>query len=217
MRPPLSIILSKLRLLLLLFLLLFTHEAEAREPILVAFGDSLTAGLGVPIQDAYPALLEQKIKQAGYPYRVINSGVSGETTAGGIRRLEWVLQTHPEIVILELGANDGLRGLDLKLTQKNLATLIERLLNQNIQVVLAGMKIPMNYGQDYGKRFENIYPDLAHHYHLPFIPFFLEGVAGQITLNQPDGIHPTAEGYRRIVEEIWPILQPLLKRQTKHP
>ncbi len=183
-----------------------------KERTLVAFGDSLTAGFGVPLQEAYPALLEKKIREAGYAYRVLNAGVSGETTAGGLTRIQWILKNHPEIVILELGANDGLRGLDLNHTEQNLSEITALLRKNDVQVILAGMRIPINYGKPYRDAFEGIFPRLAERFKIPLIPFFLEGVAARPGLNQADGIHPTAEGYRRIVEQIWPILKPLLKK-----
>lgn len=188
-------------------------QAQGRERVIVAFGDSLTAGLGVPASEGYPAVLEEKLKEAGYSYRVVNSGVSGETTAGGLRRVDWVLRSRPEIVILELGANDGLRGLDLAQTEKNLSAIIERLQQAGVAVILAGMKMPPNYGKEYTEGFEKIYPRLAAQYRLTLIPFFLDGVAAQSNLNQADGIHPTGQGYRVIVDRIWPIIQPLLKNR----
>jgi acyl-CoA thioesterase-1 len=178
--------------------------------LIVAFGDSLTAGAGLAADKAYPAVLERKIRDSGYPYRVLNSGVSGETTAGGLRRVPSVIQNRPEIVILELGANDGLRGLGLGETQKNLAGIIESLQKEDIRVVLAGMKIPPNYGKEYTEGFVKIFPELAARYRLTLVPFFLEGVAGQAGLNQADGIHPTAEGYQKVVDNLWPKLEPLL-------
>ena len=181
------------------------------ESLLVAFGDSLTAGLGVSATEAYPAVLERKIKAAGYRYRVINAGVSGETTAGGLQRVNWILKSRPDIVILELGANDGLRGLDVKQTEKNLSMIIEQLQSKDVRVVLAGMKLPPNYGETYTAAFEKIYPTLAGRYHLTLIPFFLEGVAAQSALNQADGIHPTREGYQIIVDKLWPFVEPLFK------
>ncbi|MBI3805667.1 MAG: arylesterase [Nitrospirae bacterium] len=187
-------------------------QGAVRERVIVAFGDSLTAGLGVAPNEGYPAVLEQKLRAAGYSYRIINSGVSGETTAGGLRRVDWVLRSRPDLVILELGANDGLRGLDLGETEKNLAAMIERLQKTGAVVILAGMKLPPNYGRGYTEGFEKIYPRLAARYHLTLIPFFLDGVAAQSNLNQADGIHPTAQGYRIIVDRIWPVIEPLLKR-----
>lgn len=180
---------------------------------IVAFGDSLTAGLGVAADEAYPAQLQRRLDDMGTRARVINAGVSGDTTAGGLRRVAWVLNSHPDIVILELGANDGLRGLSLEQTRQNLERIIERLQHAGVTVVLAGMKLPPNYGPDYTAGFEAIYPALAQRYRLPFIPFFLEGVAASATLNQADGIHPTKEGYRIITEQVLTALRPLLSQR----
>jgi acyl-CoA thioesterase-1 len=179
----------------------------------VAFGDSLTAGFGVSVNDAYPARLELLLREQGYGYRVVNAGVSGDTTAGGLRRVDWILKARPRIVILELGANDGLRGLPPERTRDNLARIIERLQAAGATVILAGMRVPPNYGDDYATAFAAIFPDLARRYSLTLIPFFLDGVAADPTLNQGDGIHPNAKGYRVIVERIWPILRPLLARR----
>ncbi|MEW6684098.1 MAG: arylesterase [Nitrospirota bacterium] len=187
-------------------------ERVGAPPTLVAFGDSLTAGLGVPVSDAYPARLERRLREQGFDYRVVNAGVSGDTTAGGLRRVDWVLKAQPRIVILALGANDGLRGLSLERTRENLAQIIERLQAAGVTVVLAGMRMPPNYGDDYAGAFAMIFPDLARRYGLSLIPFFLEGVAANSALNQSDGIHPNAEGYQVIVDHIWPILRPLLTR-----
>lgn len=179
---------------------------------IVAFGDSLTAGLGVAVDETYPAELQRRLDALGLRYRVINAGVSGETTAGGLRRVPWILRSKPAIVILELGANDGLRGLRVEETKANLERIIQQLQQAGTQVVLAGMKLPPNYGNDYLTAFERLYPDLAARYRLPLIPFFLEGVAASNTLNQADGIHPTAQGYRAIVEMMLGRLQPLLNK-----
>jgi len=181
-------------------------------PRIVAFGNSLTAGLGVPQDQSYPAYLQRTLDAAGYAYRVVNAGVSGDTTAGGIRRVSWVLNSTPAIVILELGGNDGLRGLSLHETQANLERIIQQLQQASVTVVLAGMKLPPNYGQDYTEGFEALYQAIAQRYHLTRIPFFLDGVAGSSSLNQADGIHPTGEGYRLIVEKVFPALEPLLER-----
>jgi len=178
--------------------------------VIVAFGDSLTAGLGVAADQAYPSVLERTIREAGYSYRVINAGVSGETTAGGLRRVPWILKYRPDIVILELGGNDGLRGLSLIETKRNLAEIIEALQKAHVRVILAGMKIPPNYGKEYTAAFEQIYPESAARYRVTLIPFFLEGVGGRAGLNQADGIHPTAEGYQKVVQNVWPKLEPLL-------
>ncbi len=180
-------------------------------PRIVAFGDSLTAGLGVPAEESYPAQLQRSLDALGYSYRVVNAGVSGDTTAGGLRRVPWILTNKPDVVILELGANDGLRGLSVDQTRHNLREIIQRLQEAGVGVVLAGMKLPPNYGQDYLARFEGIYPALAKEYRLPLIPFFLDGVGGSPSLNQADGIHPTAKGYALVVEQVLKILGPLLK------
>lgn len=187
-------------------------QVSAGRPRIVAFGNSLTAGLGVAPDVSYPAQLQRKLDEAGYPYRVVNAGVSGDTTAGGIRRVSWVLNSKPSIVILELGGNDGLRGLSLQETKANLERIIQELQNASVTVVLAGMKLPPNYGKEYTAGFEALYHALAKQYHLTLIPFFLDGVAGSSSLNQADGIHPTGEGYRLIVEKVFPPLEPLLER-----
>ncbi len=184
---------------------------------IVAFGDSLTSGLGVPLEEAYPARLERRLRTEGYTFRVMNAGVSGETTAGGLRRVDWVLQSRPEIAIVELGANDGLRGLPPSLVRANLAQIIERFQAAGASVILAGMKVPPNYGPAYSRDFAGVFPDLAARYRVPLIPFFLEGVAGVSTLNQADGLHPTSEGYAVIVDRLWPILRPILHSTSQQP
>jgi acyl-CoA thioesterase-1 len=187
-------------------------SVSAERPSIVAFGNSLTAGLGVRPDQSYPARLQQMLDAAGYGYRVVNAGVSGETTAGGARRVSWVLKNKPVIVILELGGNDGLRGLSLRETKTNLERIIQQLQQASVTVVLAGMKLPPNYGQDYTAGFEALYQALAKQYRLTLIPFFLDGVAASSSLNQADGIHPTGAGYRLIVEKVFPTLEPLLER-----
>jgi acyl-CoA thioesterase I len=187
-----------------------TAVADDDRPRIVAFGDSLTAGLGVAQEEAYPARLQRRLDERGLRYRVINAGVSGDTTAGGLRRVDWVLKSRPEFVILELGGNDGLRGLNLQQTKANLAEIVQRCQAASVKVILAGMKLPPNYGADYIKGFEAIYPALAKQYRLTLIPFFLDGVAGSTSLNQADGIHPTSEGYRIIADKVLETLAPLL-------
>lgn len=184
--------------------------AEENRPRIVAFGDSLTAGLGVAAEQAYPARLQRRLDEQGLRYRVINAGVSGDTTAGGLRRVDWVLKSRPDLVILELGANDGLRGLNLGETKANLERIIKRCQDLSVTVILAGMKLPPNYGAEYTEGFEAIYPALAKQYRLTLIPFFLEGVAGSASLNQADGIHPTGEGYRIIADQVLETVKPLL-------
>lgn len=181
---------------------------------IVAFGDSLTAGLGVAPDQSYPAQLQKRLDTLGEPYQVVNAGVSGETSAGGLRRVSWILAGHPYLVILELGGNDGLRGVSLAETRTHLDAIIRRLKEAEVRVMLAGMKLPPNYGKAYTSRFEAMYQDLAHVHSLPLIPFLLEGVGGNTSLNQADGIHPTAEGYRIVVETVLNSLLPVLDKQT---
>jgi acyl-CoA thioesterase-1 len=181
--------------------------AAAYDGTIVAVGDSLTAGLGVAEEQAYPAQLERRLQAGGYNYRVINAGVSGETSSGALSRIDWVVSSlDPDIVILETGANDGLRGLDPDLLQSNLDRLVETLKRQEIVVVLAGMLMLPNLGPEYTRAFAEIYPHIADKHGVLFIPFFLEGVAGQADLNQADKLHPTAEGYARVVETVYPVV-----------
>lgn len=184
-------------------------------PRIVAFGDSLTAGLGVSVEESYPAQLQRRLDVLGYMYRVINAGVSGDTTAGGLRRVSWILTNKPDLVILELGANDGLRGLSVDQTQHNLREIILRLRGAGVGIVLVGMKLPPNYGQDYTTRFEAMYRTVAREQQVPFIPFFLEGVGGSSSLNQADGIHPTGEGYKVVVENLLKTLIPILNEKPQ--
>ncbi len=180
-------------------------------PRIIAFGDSLTAGLGVAPEQSYPTQLQKQLDALGYRYQVLNAGVSGDTSAGGLRRVSWVLAGKPRVVILELGGNDGLRGLGLPETRSHLDAIIRQLKDADVRVILAGMKLPPNYGEEYTARFEAMYRDLARLYELPLIPFLLEGVGGEKTLNQADGIHPTAEGYRIVVKNVLRSLLPVLK------
>ena len=197
----------------------FAGPASVQDPRprIVAFGDSLTAGLGVSTDESYPAQLQKRLDGLRYRYRVINAGVSGDTTAGGLRRVTWILNGKPYVVILELGGNDGLRGLSLDQTRNNLDQIIQRLQQAGTIVVLAGMKLPPNYGKDYTAGFEALYAALAKKYRLPLIPFFLEGVAASTTLNQADGIHPAKDGYTVIVEQILKTLRPVLDQQAGKP
>jgi acyl-CoA thioesterase-1 len=186
--------------------------AHAAEPVIVAFGDSLTAGLGVTLEDSYPARLQAKLRAEGYTYRVVNAGSSGDTTAGGLRRVDWALRNKPEVVIVALGANDGLRGQDLASVRANLDAIVARFQKAGARVLVAGMEMPPNYGARYTADFRRLYAEVARKRGAAFMPFLLDGVAGNPRLNQPDGIHPTAEGYRVVVDHLWPILQPLLAR-----
>ncbi|MBT8352578.1 MAG: arylesterase [Deltaproteobacteria bacterium] len=194
-------------------------SAEANRPTkgtIVAVGDSLTAGLGVDENLAYPSLIEKRLAADGLFFKVVNAGISGETSSGTLSRINWVISSlKPDMVILVTGANDGLRGIDAKLLKQNLDQIITILKEKKIRVVLGGMKMLPNLGPDYVKEFERVYPEMADKHHIPLIPFFLKGVAGEKTLNQPDGIHPTAEGYTVIVDHIYPyILEAVLKLQS---
>jgi len=187
-------------------------DPRADAPVLLALGDSLTAGLGLAQSQAWPTLLQARLDTEGYRYRVVNAGVSGDTSAGGLARLDWQLAQKPALVVLELGANDGLRGLPVAHTRENLAQIITRCQAAGARVVLAGMQVPPNMGADYSAEFRQIFPDLAAAHAVPLIPFVLEGVAGDAKLNQADGIHPTAEGQVILAETIWTHLRPLLKK-----
>jgi len=182
-------------------------------PVIVALGDSLTAGYGLAEDESYPSLLQVHLKQAGYPHRVVNAGVSGDTSAGALARLDWVLQQPVQVLIVCLGANDGLRGVDPAALGRNLDAILVRGKQSGAQVILAGMHLPANYGPDYTRRFDAVFPALAKKHKLPFLPFLLEGVAAQPELNQADGIHPTAKGARIVEANVWKVLKPVLDRQ----
>jgi acyl-CoA thioesterase-1 len=180
--------------------------------VIVAFGDSLTAGYGVAPEQSYPALLAERLRREGYDYRVVNAGVSGDTTAGGLRRVDWALRLRPEIVILELGVNDALRGQSLASVRANLEQLVARFQAGGARVLVAGMRLPPNYGTRYAEDFHRLFGEVARARNAPYMPFFLDGVGAVPRLNLPDGIHPTAEGYAIVVDRLWPYLQPLLRR-----
>lgn len=183
---------------------------------IVAVGDSLTAGLGVDESLAYPSLIEKRLAADGHFFKVVNAGISGETSSGTLSRINWVISSlKPDMVILVTGANDGLRGIDSKLLKQNLDRIIAILKEKNIRIILGGMKMLPNLGPAYIKEFERVYPEMADKHHIPLIPFFLKGVAGEVKLNQPDGIHPTAQGYTVIVDHIYPyVLEAVLKLQS---
>ena len=201
-----------LRALPVVLLLLVASPASAADHVIAALGDSLTAGLGVSPEEAYPAMLEARLRREGFEYRVINAGVSGDTSAGGLRRIDWVLKLRPDVVIVALGANDGLRGQAPDVLRDNLTRIIERARAAGVRVLLAGMRLPPNYGDDYARAFAGVYPAVARATGVPLAPFLLDGVAGDARLNQPDGIHPTVEGQRVIAERLWPYLKPLLTK-----
>ena len=198
--------------LLLAVVLGTVPPAVAGDHVIVVLGDSLTAGLGVAPEEAYPALLEARLKREGYDYRVVNAGVGGDTSAGGLRRVGWALRTRPEIVVVALGANDGLRAQPVAALRDNLTRIVERARAAGARVLLAGMRAPPNYGDDYARAFAGVYPAVARATGAALAPFLLDGVAGDPRLNQADGIHPTAEGQRIIAERLWPYLQPLLTK-----
>jgi acyl-CoA thioesterase I len=189
-----------------------TASKHAAEKTIVAVGDSLTAGLGVDESAAYPAVLQRKLNSAGYHFNVVNAGVSGETSSGALSRIQWVISVlKPDIIILETGANDGLRGIDPDILRKNLDRIVSIIKANSIKVLLCGMKMLPNLGPEYVKAFSRIYPEIARKYAIPLVPFFLEGVAGDPGFNQPDGLHPTPKGYRRIVDHIYPYVLEVIK------
>jgi len=187
--------------------------AEPEGRTILFLGDSLTAGYGVDPPQAFPSLIEEKIQSLGWKFRVVNAGQSGDVTAGGLRRLDWLLRRKVHVIVIELGINDALRGLPLELIRQNLQAIMDRARSRNpdVAVVLVGMQAPPNMGEEYATGFRGIYPELAAKNRVRLIPFFLEGVAGNPALNLPDGIHPTAEGYRIVAENVWKILEPILK------
>ena len=184
------------------------------QTLIVALGDSLTEGFGVDKEEAYPHLLEQKLLQKGHAVKVINAGISGSTSASAASRLRWYIRTNPDIVIIALGGNDGLRGLSVEHMKSKLAEAIELSLSEKIQVLLAGMQIPRNYGTEYTESFRSSFYELAEQYNLQMIPFLLKGVGGVSSLNQADGIHPNPEGHQILTRTVIEYLEPLLpKRQ----
>jgi acyl-CoA thioesterase-1 len=189
---------------------------EVTPVTIVAFGDSLTAGYGVKAGESFAAQLQMALQAKGHKVKIVNAGVSGDTTAGGLERLDWSLQPKPDGVILELGANDALRGVDLKETRANLDKILAKLKAENIDFLIAGMKAPSNWGADYQKEFDAIYPELAAKYGATLYPFFLEGVALDRAFVQADGLHPTAKGVAEIVKRIMPDVEKLLTRIRQH-
>jgi len=181
-------------------------------PIILAFGDSLTAGSGLPPGSGYPEMLQAELDKQGYRYRVVNAGVGGDTTGGGVARLQSGVDLHPEIVVLELGGNDGLRGLPMDSMQANLEEMIVAFQKGGARVILAGMTLPRNIGPDYIGAFEKVYPTLAEKHKVALIPFFLEGAAGKPELNLEDGIHPNEAGYRLVTANVLKYLEPMIKK-----
>lgn len=196
--------------LILIFLLNFQLSAkESKEKTILFLGDSLTAGYGVEKDQAYPALVEKKLNKK-YKVKVLNGGVSGSTTASGLSRLRWFLKAKPDIVVLILGANDGLRGIKLKESKKNLEKIILKAKEENLKIILAGMMIPPNYGKEYTEQFKQMYIELKEKYKLPWIPFILKDVAGLEKMNIEDGIHPNSNGHEKVAENLIPYLEPHL-------
>ena len=187
-------------------------EQKSDKPVIMFFGDSITKGYGIDPDDAFSTLIQLRLDSLGYDYLVINAGLSGETTASGLSRVNWVLKTVPEIFILELGANDGLRGINTEETRKNLKKIIAKVreVNPEVKILLAGMEVPPNMGEGYADPFRKIFPGIRDSEQVSLIPFILDKVAGEPELNLPDGIHPTVEGHRIVSETVWQYLQPML-------
>lgn len=183
-------------------------------PRVVVLGDSLTAGLGLPMDEAFPSVLQRRVQEAGLPFEVVNMGVSGDTSAGGLRRLDWALDGEVRVLVLALGANDGLRGLQPSEMKANLGRTIDAAKARGIDVLLCGMEAPPNFGDRYTAEFRTVYRDLAREKAVAFLPFLLDGVAGVPALNQADGIHPNREGARRVADLVWSALKPMLVRKA---
>jgi acyl-CoA thioesterase-1 len=191
-----------------------TSTANANAPRIVFLGDSLTAGYGLDKDESVPALIQKRLEDAGYPYEVVNAGVSGDTSAGGLSRLDWSLTGDVKVLVIELGANDGLRGLPVTELKRNLTEIIARAQAKGIKVILTGMEAPPNFGSAYTSEFRDVYRQLSRQHDVTFVPFYLDGVAGIPSLNIADGIHPNAEGSRIVEKTIWSALEPLLVKRT---
>ena len=201
-----------LPIVLLGLMVLFGSAARAESPVILVLGDSLSAGYGIPVEKGWVSLLQRRLVERGFPYRVVNASISGDTTSGGLSRLPAALELHrPAIVVLELGANDGLRGQPPMAMSRNLSRMIERSQQAGARVLLAEMRIPPNYGPLYAQKFQATFGELAQHYAIPLIPFLLDGVAGNPALIQDDGLHPRAEAQPQILDNVWAVLEPTLK------
>ena len=212
-RPFISVQWLVLALLITLFALSAQSVQAAQTARLLVLGDSISAGYGMKPEQGWVTLLQDKLRQGGYDYQVINASISGETSQGGLTRLPALLNQHqPELVLIELGGNDGLRGLPLKLLQNNLSKMIQLSQQQQVQPVLLGIQLPPNYGRRYTQAFANIYPTLADQYQIPVMPFILEGIGTDPDKMQSDGIHPKADAQQQLLNNIWPVLQPLLSK-----
>jgi acyl-CoA thioesterase-1 len=188
--------------------------SSGEKKTIVILGDSLAAGAGVDPSEAFPALLQKKVDGAGLNYTVANAGVSGDTTAGGLRRIDWVLKRKVDVLVLELGGNDGLRGIPVEATRTNLQAIINKTKQKYpaVRIVVAGMQMPPNMGEQYNKAYREIFPEIANSNHADLIPFLLEGVGGNPELNQPDHIHPNVEGHKIVAENVWKVLKPVLEK-----
>lgn len=201
-----------LPIVLLGLMVLFGSVARAESPVILVLGDSLSAGYGIPVEKGWVSLLQRRLVERGFSYRVVNASISGDTTSGGLSRLPAALELHrPAIVVLELGANDGLRGQPPMAMSRNLSRMIEQSQQAGARVVLAEMRIPPNYGPLYAQKFQATFGELAQHYAIPLIPFLLDGVAGNPALIQDDGLHPRAEAQPQILDNVWAVLEPALK------
>lgn len=187
-------------------------DAGSTRPVLVCFGDSLTAGLGVEPDEAYPAVLQQRLDQEGFNYRVVNAGVSGNTTKDGVNRLDEVLGQHPQVVVVEFGGNDGLRGVPVSEAQRNLDTIVQKLKASGARVALAGITLPPQYGGEYIRSFNAMFPTIASKHHVPLLPFVLQDVYGVPGDIQEDGVHATAQGNKQVAVNVEHLVQPLLKK-----
>ena len=188
-------------------------SVTATKKTIIFFGNSITAGYGLDLSEAFPARIQEKIDSMNVPYKVVNAGVSGETSSGGRSRIDWILKQQVDIFVLELGGNDGLRGIPITETKKNLQTIIDKVKakNPSAKIIIAGIQIPPNMGKKYTSAFRSMYPDLAKQNNISLVPFILEGVGGRAELNLEDGIHPTAEGHRILANNVWSVLQDLLQ------
>lgn len=197
---------------LFLLLLGFTKSYAQETKTILFFGDSITAGYGLETEQAFPALIQEKIDSLGLNYNVVNAGLSGETTAGGLRRVDWILRQDVDVFVLELGGNDGLRGIDPQDTKQNLQGIIDKVEQKypEAEIILTGMQAPPNLGDRYTTEFQGVYKELAAENDVIFMPFILEDVAGNSDLNLPDGIHPTAEGHKIVAENLWEMIKPVL-------
>jgi Lysophospholipase L1 and related esterases len=200
-----------------LMLLSMLAATTPQDRVILFLGDSITAGNGLELSQAFPALVQEKINAKSWRFKVVNAGQSGDTSAGALDRLDWLLKNRVEVLVLELGGNDGLRGLPVEGTRKNLQSIIDRTKEKypEAKIIIAGMKVPPNMGREYADKFEAVFADLARKNKAPLIPFVLDGVAGVPALNLPDGIHPTAKGQQIVAANVWKTLEPVLRSMAK--